>query len=75
VQIERGYISPQFVTSNEKLLVGFSNVRVLVMDQKITTTKEIIPVLEKTTQMNMPLLITCPAEGSGDLRTDRLLDT
>jgi chaperonin GroEL (HSP60 family) len=57
VQIERGYISPQFVTNNEKLLVEFSNARVLVTDQKITTIKEIIPVLEKTTQMNVPLLI------------------
>jgi chaperonin GroEL (HSP60 family) len=38
-----GYISPQFVTSNEKLLVEFWNVRVLVTDQKITTTKENIP--------------------------------
>lgn len=56
-QIDRGYISPQFVTNNEKLLVEFANARVLVTDQKITTIKEIIPVLEKTTQMNVPLLI------------------
>ena len=57
VQIDRGYISPQFVTNQEKLLVEFANARVLVTDQKITTIKEIIPVLEKTTQMNVPLLI------------------
>lgn len=57
MQIDRGYISPQFVTNQEKLLVEFANARVLVTDQKITTIKEIIPVLEKTTQMNVPLLI------------------
>lgn len=57
VQVDRGYISPQFVTNQEKLLVEFANARVLVTDQKITTIKEIIPVLEKTTQMNVPLLI------------------
>ncbi|KAG0584365.1 hypothetical protein KC19_3G205600 [Ceratodon purpureus] len=57
MEIDRGYISPQFVTNNEKLLVEFANARVLVTDQKITTIKEIIPVLEKTTQMNVPLLI------------------
>lgn len=53
----QGYISPQFVTNKEKLLVEFANARVLVTDQKITTTKETIPVLEKTTLMNVPLLI------------------
>lgn len=57
LQIDRGYISPQFVTNQEKLLVEFENVKVLVTDQKITTIKEIIPVLEKTTQLNAPLLI------------------
>ena len=57
MEIDRGYISPQFVTNQEKLLVEFANARVLVTDQKITTIKEIIPVLEKTTQMNVPLLI------------------
>jgi chaperonin GroL len=57
MEIDRGYISPQFVTNQEKLLVEFENVKVLVTDQKITTIKEIIPVLEKTTQLNAPLLI------------------
>lgn len=57
MQIDRGYISPQFVNNQEKLLVEFANARVLVTDQKISTIKEIIPVLEKTTQMNVPLFI------------------
>lgn len=57
MQIDRGYISPQFVTNPEKLLVEFENVKVLVTDQKISSIKEIIPLLEKTTQLRAPLLI------------------
>ncbi|KAL2632444.1 hypothetical protein R1flu_017130 [Riccia fluitans] len=57
MEIDRGYISPQFVTNQEKLTVEFENARVLVTDQKITSIKEIIPVLEKTTQLNAPLVI------------------
>lgn len=56
-QIDRGYISPQFVTNPEKLLVEFENAKVLVTDQKISSIKDIIPVLEKTTQLRAPLLI------------------
>lgn len=57
LQIDRGYISPQFVTNPEKLIVEFENVRVLITDQKITAVKDIIPLLEKTTQLRAPLLI------------------
>ena len=41
----------------EKQLVEFDNARVLVSDQKIESIKEIIPVLEKISQANAPLLI------------------
>ncbi|XP_076929752.1 ruBisCO large subunit-binding protein subunit alpha [Bidens hawaiensis] len=57
MEIDRGYISPQFVTNSEKLLVEFENARVLVTDQKITSIKDIIPLLEKITQLRAPLLI------------------
>ncbi|WOL10693.1 ruBisCO large subunit-binding protein subunit alpha [Canna indica] len=57
MEIDRGYISPQFVNNPEKLLVEFENAKVLVTDQKISTIKEIIPLLEKTTQLRAPLLI------------------
>lgn len=57
LQIDRGYISPQFVTNPEKLIVEFENARVLVTDQKISSIKDIIPLLEKTTQLRAPLLI------------------
>ncbi|KAF7153854.1 hypothetical protein RHSIM_Rhsim01G0213500 [Rhododendron simsii] len=57
MEIDRGYISPQFVTNPEKLIVEFENARVLVTDQKISSIKDIIPLLEKTTQLRAPLLI------------------
>lgn len=57
LQIDRGYISPQFVTNLEKLIAEFENARVLVTDQKISAIKDIIPLLEKTTQLRAPLLI------------------
>lgn len=57
LQIDRGYISPQFVTNPEKLIVEFENARVLITDQKISAIKDIIPLLEKTTQLRSPLLI------------------
>ncbi|KAK4785285.1 hypothetical protein SAY86_001974 [Trapa natans] len=57
MEIDRGYISPQFVTNQEKLIVEFESARVLITDQKISAIKDIIPLLEKTTQLRAPLLI------------------
>ncbi|KAK1411952.1 hypothetical protein QVD17_32837 [Tagetes erecta] len=57
MEIDRGYISPQFVTNPEKLIVEFENARVLITDQKISAIKDIIPILEQTTQLRAPLLI------------------
>ncbi|KAH7446532.1 hypothetical protein KP509_01G061000 [Ceratopteris richardii] len=54
---DRGYISPQFVTNQEKATVEYDNARILITDQKISTIKEILPVLEKASQLKAPLLI------------------
>ena len=45
--VDRGYISPQFVTNSERLLVEFDNCRVLVTDQKIEAIRDIVPILEQ----------------------------
>ncbi|KAL8214319.1 hypothetical protein R6Q57_003768 [Mikania cordata] len=57
MEIDRGYVSPQLVTNPEKLLVEFENARVLITDQKISSIKDIISILEQTTQLRAPLLI------------------
>jgi len=55
--IDRGYVSPQFVTNSERLLVEFDNCRVLITDQKIEAIRDIVPILEQVTRLNAPLLI------------------
>ncbi|KAL0359386.1 UNVERIFIED_CONTAM: RuBisCO large subunit-binding protein subunit alpha, chloroplastic [Sesamum angustifolium] len=45
------------ISTSEKLIVEFENARILVTDQKISAIKDIIPLLEKTTQIRAPLLI------------------
>ncbi|KAK3014246.1 hypothetical protein RJ639_009220 [Escallonia herrerae] len=57
MKIDKGYMSPHFITNEDKSIVEFDNVKVLVTDQKISTVKEIVPLLEKTTQLSVPLLI------------------
>ncbi|GKV03805.1 hypothetical protein SLEP1_g16051 [Rubroshorea leprosula] len=57
MKVDRGYMSPHFITNQEKSIVEFDNPRVLVTDQKISSVQEIVPLLEKTTQLSVPLLI------------------
>ncbi|KAL8508507.1 hypothetical protein ACS0TY_018942 [Phlomoides rotata] len=57
MKIDKGYMSPHFVTNKDKSIVEFENARVLVTDQKISSVKEIVPLLEKSTQLSTPLLI------------------
>jgi chaperonin GroL len=58
MEIDRGYLSAQFVTNNERLQVEFENARILVTDQKIETVKDLIPILEAVSQNGGdPLLI------------------
>jgi len=47
MEIDRGYISPQFVNNSERLLVEYENALVLITDMKIENVKDIIPLLEQ----------------------------
>jgi chaperonin GroEL len=57
MQFDRGYLSPYFVTDTEKMEVVMEKPLVLIHDKKISSLKEILPILEATVQNNRSLLI------------------
>ena len=57
MQFDRGYLSPYFVTNAEKMLVEMDNPFILVFDKKITSLKDLVPLLEGVSQHGKPLLI------------------
>lgn len=57
MQFDRGYLSPYFVTNTEKMEVEFDNPFILIHDKKISSLKDILPILEATAQAGRPLLI------------------
>ncbi len=57
MQFDRGYLSPYFVTNTEKMLTEMENPYILIFDKKISTMKDLLPVLEKTAQTGRGLLI------------------
>jgi len=57
MQFDRGYISPYFVTNSEKMQVVLEKPYILIYDKKLSTMKELLPILEKTAQAGRPLLI------------------
>ena len=57
MQFDRGYLSPYFVTDTEHMVAEYDNPFILIHDKKISNVKDILPILEKTSQMGRPLLI------------------
>jgi chaperonin GroEL len=57
MQFDRGYLSPYFVTNQEKMEVELENVSILLYDKRISSMKDILPILESAAQTNKPLLI------------------
>ncbi len=57
MQFDRGYLSPYFVTDPEKMEVDLDTPYILIYDKKISTMKDLLPVLEKVVQTGAPLLI------------------
>ncbi|WP_456392621.1 chaperonin GroEL [Nitratifractor sp.] len=57
MQFDRGYLSPYFVTNSEKMTVEMENPMILITDFKISSLKDLIPLLEQTQQTGRPLLI------------------
>src|SRR5688572_5739067 len=57
MQFDRGYLSPYFVTNTEKMEAELDNPFILIYDKKISSMKELLPILEQTVQSGRPLLI------------------
>jgi len=57
MQFDRGYLSPYFITNQEKLTVEMDNPYVLLVDGKVSSMKELLPVLEPVVQSGRGLLI------------------
>lgn len=57
MQFDRGYLSPYFVTDSEKMTTDLENPYILIVDKKINSMKDLLPVLEPAAQSGKPLLI------------------
>ncbi len=57
MQFDRGYLSPYFITNSEKMTTEMENPLILITDSKISSLKDLVPLLEQTQQSGRPLLI------------------
>ena len=67
VEIERGYLSPFFITDKERLLVELENPYILLCQDKVTQVRELLPILEKVKATGRSLLVV--AEALGDAQS------
>ena len=57
MQFDRGYLSPYFVTDQEGMTAELEDSYILIHDKKISSMRDLVPVLERTAQLSKPLLI------------------
>jgi chaperonin GroEL len=57
MQFDRGYVSPYFITDPERMECVLDNAFVLIYDKKISSMKDLLPILEQTAKLGKPLLI------------------
>jgi chaperonin GroEL len=57
MQFDRGYLSPYFVTDPERMECALEDVRILIHEKKISSMKDLLPLLEQTAKMGKPLVI------------------
>ena len=57
MQFDRGYLSPYFVTNTDNMSVEMEKPFILIFDKKVSTMKDLLPILEKVVQTGAPLLI------------------
>jgi chaperonin GroEL len=69
IQFESGYLSPHFVNHPERMEVALENVYILIHAGKITSTKDLLPLLAQITKSGKPLLIIAEDVGGEALAT------
>src|SRR5271157_5138344 len=57
MQFDRGYLSPYFITDPERMECILEDVRILIHEKKISSMKDLLPLLEQTAKLSKPLLI------------------
>ena len=57
MQFDRGYLSPYFVTDPERMEAIFDDPMILIHDKKVSSMKDLLPILEKVAQLGKPLVI------------------
>src|SRR5229473_2873872 len=57
MQFDRGYLSPYFITDPDRMECILEDVRILIHEKKISSMKDLLPLLEQTAKMGKPLLI------------------
>src|SRR5579859_5164805 len=59
MQFDRGYLSPYFVTDPQKMECDLEDPYILIYEKKITTNKDLVPILEKVLNTGKPIMIIC----------------
>jgi chaperonin GroEL len=57
MQFDRGYLSPYFVTDPERMEAVLENAKILIYEKKVSSMKDLLPILEQTARQGKPLLI------------------
>ena len=69
MHLDCGYLSPYFVTDPERMEVAFENVYILIHEGKISSKKDLLPLLEQITKNGKPLLMIAEDVGGEALAT------
>jgi chaperonin GroEL len=71
MQFDRGYLSPYFITDPEKMICALENPFILLSEKKVSSMKDLLPILETTAKMGRPLFIIAEDVDGEALATKR----
>ena len=66
MQLDRGYLSPYFVTNSERMEAGLDNPYILIHDKKISSAQDLVPILEKLMQMGKREIVIIAEDVEGE---------